>query len=118
MRLYMILRALLFLGRVFGDPNPHVGAGVLIRNERTKKFIRADQPLRDSFPDLFRLARVPDASVADHLQILGSSHHWDVVFSRQAQDWELEIVSGFMELLYSYPIRRGSLDEMCWRPSW
>jgi hypothetical protein len=26
-----------------------------------------DQPLRDSFPELFRLARVPDASVADHL---------------------------------------------------
>ena len=25
------------------------------------------QPLRDSFPVLFRLARVPDASVADHL---------------------------------------------------
>uniref|UniRef100_A0A2N9G249 Reverse transcriptase domain-containing protein n=1 Tax=Fagus sylvatica TaxID=28930 RepID=A0A2N9G249_FAGSY len=30
----------------------------------------------------------------------------------QAYDWELEIVSGFMELLYSCPIRRGSLDEM------
>ena len=76
-----------------------------------------DQPLRDSFPDLFRLARVLNASVADHLQLLGSSHHWDVVFSRHAQDWELEIVSTFMELLYSYPIQRGSLDEMCWRPS-
>ena len=76
-----------------------------------------DQPLQDNFPDLFRLARVPDASVANHLQLLGSSHHWDVVFSRHAQDWELEIVSTFMELLYSYPIRRGSLDEMCWRPS-
>uniref|UniRef100_A0A2N9GYI8 Reverse transcriptase zinc-binding domain-containing protein n=1 Tax=Fagus sylvatica TaxID=28930 RepID=A0A2N9GYI8_FAGSY len=37
-----------------------------------------DQPLRDSFPELFRLARVPDASVADHLLILGSSHHWDI----------------------------------------
>ena len=26
-----------------------------------------DQPLRDRFPELFRLARMPDASVADHL---------------------------------------------------
>ena len=76
-----------------------------------------DQPLQDTFPNLFRLARVLDVSVADHLQILGTSHHWDVVFSRQAQDWELEIVSAFMELLYSCPIRRGSLDEMCWRLS-
>ena len=76
-----------------------------------------DQPLRDSFPNLYRLARVPDASVADHLQLLGPSHHWDVTFSRQVQDWELEMVSAFRELLYSYPIRRGSLDEMCWRPS-
>jgi hypothetical protein len=64
-----------------------------------------DQPLRDSFPELFRLARVPDASVADHLLILGSSHHWDIVFSRQAQDWELETMIAFMELLYSYTRR-------------
>jgi hypothetical protein len=76
-----------------------------------------DQPLRDSFPDFFRLARVTIASVVDHLQMLGSSHHWDVIFSKQAQDWELEILFAFMKLLYSYPIRRGSLDEMCWRPS-
>jgi hypothetical protein len=76
-----------------------------------------DQPLRDRFPELFRLARMPNASVADHLQISGSSHHWDIAFSRQVQDWELETVTALMELLYSYPIRRGSLDELCWRPS-
>jgi hypothetical protein len=76
-----------------------------------------DQPLRDRFPELFCLVRVPAASVADHLQILGSSHHWDIAFSRQVQDWELETVTALMELLYSYPIRRGSLDELCWRPS-
>ena len=76
-----------------------------------------DQPLCDRFPDLFRLVRMPAASVADHLQILGSSHHWDITFSRQVQDWELETVTALMELLYSYPIRRGSLDELCWKPS-
>jgi hypothetical protein len=49
--------------------------------------------------------------------MLGSTHHWDIIFSRQAQDWELETMSAFMELLYSYPIRGGSLDVLCWRPS-
>uniref|UniRef100_A0A2N9FL13 Reverse transcriptase zinc-binding domain-containing protein n=1 Tax=Fagus sylvatica TaxID=28930 RepID=A0A2N9FL13_FAGSY len=76
-----------------------------------------NQPFRDSFPELFRLTRVPDASAADHLQILGSSHHWDIIFSRQAQDWELETVTALMELLYSYPIQWGSLDALYWRPS-
>ena len=76
-----------------------------------------DQPLLERFLELFRLARVPEASVADHLQYLGSSHHWDIDFSRSVQDWELEEVAAFMELLYSCPIRRGSLDSLCWRPS-
>jgi hypothetical protein len=76
-----------------------------------------DHPLREQFPDLFRLARAPEASVADHLCFNGSIRHWDIAFSRQVHDWELETVAAFMELLYSCSIRQGHLDSLCWRPS-
>uniref|UniRef100_A0A2N9FVB7 Isopropylmalate dehydrogenase-like domain-containing protein n=1 Tax=Fagus sylvatica TaxID=28930 RepID=A0A2N9FVB7_FAGSY len=33
------------------------------------------------------------------------------------QDWELEEVNSFMELLYSCHPRQGSLDSLCWKPS-
>jgi hypothetical protein len=94
-----------------------VGDGSRIRIKFWHDSWCGDQPLREQFPELFHLARVPEASVADHLQYLCSSHHWDIDFSRSVQDWELEEVAAFMELLYSCPIRRGSLDSLCWRPS-
>ena len=76
-----------------------------------------DQPLKVQFPELFHLARAPEASVADHLCFIGSIRHWDIAFSRQVHDWELETVASFMELLYSCSIRQGHLDSLCWRPS-
>jgi hypothetical protein len=39
--------------------------------------------------------------VAEHLRFLGTISLWDVEFSRPFQDWELEEVNSFMELLYS-----------------
>ena len=34
------------------------------------------------FLELFSLARLPDASVADHLSFQGSTCQWDIVFTR------------------------------------
>ena len=56
-----------------------------------------DQPLRDKFPVLFRLARNQEATVADHLRFHGTTHSWDIEFLRQVQDWELDIVDTFMK---------------------
>ena len=39
-----------------------------------------DLPLRVQFLDLFCLARVPKATVADHICYIGSSRHWDIAF--------------------------------------
>jgi hypothetical protein len=42
---------------------------------------------------------------------------WDIEFYRPFQDWEVEMGVSFMELLYSFPIRRGTMDSMWWQPS-
>ena len=76
-----------------------------------------DLPLRQKFSDLFHLARVPEALVADHLRLQGSNFVWDIEFSRPAQDWELEGVDFFMELLYSLVIRPDCMDSLRWTPS-
>ena len=55
--------------------------------------------------------------VADHLQFHGSNHIWDVEFSRAVKDWELDLVESFMELLYSTPVRQGSLNAVRWNIS-
>ena len=74
-------------------------------------------PLQVQFPELFRLARVPKATIADHLPYIGAIRHWDLAFCKPVHDWELEVVASFMELLHSCPLRRGNLDLLCWRPS-
>jgi hypothetical protein len=38
------------------------------------------------FLELYRIARVPAAFVGDNFQYQGGSIHWDVTFSRLAQD--------------------------------
>uniref|UniRef100_A0A2N9H5P7 Reverse transcriptase domain-containing protein n=1 Tax=Fagus sylvatica TaxID=28930 RepID=A0A2N9H5P7_FAGSY len=78
------------------------------------KFIRAGW---DSFSSHLTFKVGDGSRLRTTYRISGSSHHWDIAFSRQVQDCELETVTALMELLYSYPIRRGSLDELCWRPS-
>ncbi len=76
-----------------------------------------DLPLRQRFPDLYCLARVPEAMEADYLRFQGSNNFWYVEFSRPVQDWKLDEVNSVMEILYSCRIRPGSLDSLCWNPS-
>ncbi len=70
--------------------------------------------LKDAFPDLYCIARVKDAFVGDNFQYRGSSVHWEVTFSRLAQDWELESFSYFLELLYSTTVKGFREDKACW----
>ena len=57
-------------------------------------------PLKDNFPELYGFACNSDASVADLLSLLVDSYHWNVSFVKPAQDWELELVVSFMDLIY------------------
>jgi hypothetical protein len=76
-----------------------------------------ESPLRLQFPDLYRMARLKNALVQDVLVFNGSNIHWDVRFFREAQDWEIELIAKFMDLLYSVNIRPAEADAICWCPS-
>jgi hypothetical protein len=76
-----------------------------------------DHPLWNRYPVLFRLSRHPETSVADILHFDGPTPTWDIQFTRPMQDWELDIVNSFLEILYSSPLCQGGLDLVCWNPS-
>jgi hypothetical protein len=42
---------------------------------------------------------------------------WNVIFVRAIQDWEMDVISLFFELLYSCKISRGNADCIWWFPS-
>ena len=71
--------------------------------------------LKDGFPELFRIARNKEALVRDHIRYQNGGVYWDLNFTRHAQDWELEAVFSFMELLYSSSAKGHGEDRMCWR---
>ena len=58
-----------------------------------------DTPLMVRFPELYRLASHPDASLQDLLIFDGISHHWDVSFICLVHDWELESVADFLDVI-------------------
>jgi hypothetical protein len=65
-------------------------------------------------PELFRLAHLPEASVAALMRLQGSSIHWDVIFTKAVQDWEMESMVSIMVIIYSCPTFRGGLDSLGW----
>jgi hypothetical protein len=64
-----------------------------------------EEPLKVVYPELYRIACVKDAVVADFIQYRGESVHWEVNFIWLVQDWEIESISSFLELLYSVHIK-------------
>jgi len=73
-----------------------------------------DRPLKLCFSTLYTIARSPDAWVVDNLSMVGGVTHWNVLFTRNAQDWELEMVMSFFEQLYSTRVRHGEVDRAVW----
>jgi hypothetical protein len=76
-----------------------------------------DGSLKEAYPELFRIARNKDACVADNFQRQGDSIHWEVTFSRLAQDWEMESFLSFLKIFYSVTITGIGEDKVCWLPS-
>ncbi len=76
-----------------------------------------DERLKNSFPELYRIACEKDAYVADHIHIRDESVHWEVNFTRLAHDWELESISTFWESIYSAFVKGFGEDKICWKPA-
>jgi hypothetical protein len=51
--------------------------------------------LKVAFSALFRIAATKNASVANNLELLGGSNHWDVSFAREAHDWKVDVFASF-----------------------
>jgi hypothetical protein len=59
-----------------------------------------DTVLKEVFPDLFGIARVKDAPVADNMEILGRSIQWNVSFVTEGHDWEVDVFASFFQVLH------------------
>ena len=54
--------------------------------------------------------------MADLMQYTDTVLHWDVNFLRAAQDWELESLSNFMDMIYGTSVKGSGQDKLCWKP--
>uniref|UniRef100_A0A2N9IH31 Reverse transcriptase domain-containing protein n=1 Tax=Fagus sylvatica TaxID=28930 RepID=A0A2N9IH31_FAGSY len=73
--------------------------------------------LKEGFPGLYYLARNKAARVKDHLHFHNGSVSWDFDFIRYVQDWEIDDVASFLEVLPSSSVKGHGEDRMCWRGS-
>jgi hypothetical protein len=73
--------------------------------------------LKEEFPVLYSIAREKDASVATNVDFLSGAPQWNVIFSREIHDWELDVVTALFQKLQSVAIQRGIQDKLWWIPS-
>ena len=58
-----------------------------------------DQPLKDQFLDLFRMACLKDATVQQVVSWNSHQNHWNIIFLRSPNEWEEESVLNLLALL-------------------
>jgi len=73
-----------------------------------------DSVLKEVFPDLFGIALVKDALVADNMEILGENIQWNVSFVREKHDWEVDVFAPFCQVLHSTRVNRDREDCLRW----
>ena len=76
-----------------------------------------DRPLKDIFLDLYACASNRQATIASTLIRLasGSRVEWNVHFVCNFNDWEVEGVASFFELLHSHTSFKEGVDGLRWR---
>ena len=71
-------------------------------------------PLKMLYPELFSIVRESEASVASLLSFRNGALHWDIIFFWNIQDWQLESLISFMDLIYSLRLDGNGVDKFCW----
>ena len=66
------------------------------------------------FPELYQTKRVKEAFVVIHLWVRNAAVHWELDFTRLIQDWEMESVTNFLDLIYSVSVKGHRADHFCW----
>jgi hypothetical protein len=67
-----------------------------------------DTSLKVAFPNLFGIAQAQDASVVDNLVFLGGANQWNMSFSREAHDCEVDVFASFLQALHSIRVGRDN----------
>ena len=75
-----------------------------------------DMPLKDSFPSLFAFAIAKKAWVED-VRVERGMVTWNLCFSRNFHDWELDVVNNFFLKLGGFGRFREEEDKMVWKAS-
>jgi hypothetical protein len=58
--------------------------------------------LKEGFPVLYSIAREKDASVAANVEFLGGAPQWNVIFSREVHDWEVDVATTFFLFFFFF----------------
>ena len=70
-----------------------------------------------AFPELFSIAINREVWVSQMWEQAEEGGCWNLVFTRQINDWELSEVEGLLRRLQGQVIRVGVEDVMVWRLS-
>jgi hypothetical protein len=62
---------------------------------------------------LFTITCGKDEWVEENMQIENGNILWNILFTRPVHDWNVEVVSLFFVLLYSFEGMKGE-DKICW----
>ena len=71
-----------------------------------------DRPLKNLFPDLFRIARLKHATVNEVVSWNGDVSHWDFIFVRGLNDWEEDSVCNLLAVLADKKVMSQGNDEI------
>lgn len=74
--------------------------------------------LNEAFPMLYHIARKKDTFVAEYLCWHNGIAHWDVLFVRPIQDWELTSLESFFDLPCSSKVDGNEEDKVVWVVAW
>jgi len=76
-----------------------------------------DRSLKQCFPALFSIVRNKDAMVVDNLAVHNGVIQWNVLFTQEIQDWDMDMLISFFDRLYFISARHGEGDRLVWNPS-
>ena len=69
---------------------------------------------KEEFPVLYNIALEKDASVAANVKFLGEAPQWNVIFTKEVHDWEVDVVTTLFQKLQSVAIQREIQDKLRW----